>query len=389
MPLSFKAFTQIDASDLDRLRSNAIPEGLRIDYKQEFYPPSEGKEFLKDVSSFANSHGGYLIVGATEENGLVKALSGVDGERADNEIQRMENWIRDGLEPRVVGIQIRRIELGYEKVAIAISIPKSLNPPHRVSSQNTNRFFVRNSAGKHEASVEELRSLFGFSARLTEEIKRYVEDRRKKIIQGEDSVSDFGGGRLIIHCINAASFRDPTYVDVKKLYGDPYRFAPAASGGMTRRMTLEGILVGSVADGMFWDRVLVNRDGSIELVFSNLQHTPQDQTMVAGLALMEHIVGGVKKALDGLLSLGATGPYVVAIAIETEKGMPVAFYNDLFGRYPKFDRSLVELPLVTLLEYSSADSVGNLLRPALDALWNAAGERECGYFENDEFKLPG
>jgi hypothetical protein len=55
MPLSFKPFGQLTAEDIQRLQANAVPEGLRIDYKRDHYAPNKGQEFVADFSSFANT----------------------------------------------------------------------------------------------------------------------------------------------------------------------------------------------------------------------------------------------------------------------------------------------------------------------------------------------
>lgn len=59
------AFEAIAEADLLALISNAVSEGRTIDYKRELPGNSDGekKEFLADVSSFANTSGGDLIFG--------------------------------------------------------------------------------------------------------------------------------------------------------------------------------------------------------------------------------------------------------------------------------------------------------------------------------------
>jgi predicted HTH transcriptional regulator len=47
------------------LCENEVSEGILIDYKRDLYEhtPDGKREFLKDVSSFANSAGGHIIIG--------------------------------------------------------------------------------------------------------------------------------------------------------------------------------------------------------------------------------------------------------------------------------------------------------------------------------------
>lgn len=55
----------VEESDLQELIDNQVPEGKTIEYKEALPGNSDGdkKEFLADVSSFANAAGGDLIFG--------------------------------------------------------------------------------------------------------------------------------------------------------------------------------------------------------------------------------------------------------------------------------------------------------------------------------------
>ncbi len=46
---------------------------------------------------------------------------------------------------------------------LVIRIPRSYGAPHMVTFQNTSRFYTRNSAGKHQLDVSEIRSAFALS----------------------------------------------------------------------------------------------------------------------------------------------------------------------------------------------------------------------------------
>ena len=60
-----KDIAQIKEADLQSLIDNAVSERKTIEYKQvlKVGSDSERKEFLADVSSFANASGGDLIIG--------------------------------------------------------------------------------------------------------------------------------------------------------------------------------------------------------------------------------------------------------------------------------------------------------------------------------------
>jgi len=68
-------------ADLEALRENQVAEGILIDYKRDVYGDTDHdkREFLKDVSSFANTAGGHIIIGMDVKGGLPTNLVGVEG----------------------------------------------------------------------------------------------------------------------------------------------------------------------------------------------------------------------------------------------------------------------------------------------------------------------
>jgi predicted HTH transcriptional regulator len=133
MPITRMDFDRLSEADLERLRENEVAEGIDLDYKLKPYGTSDAdkKEFLKDVSSFANTAGGDIIVGLREADGLPAEVVGVDGD-LDAEVLRLESLLRDRMEPRIIGIRMRPVPLANGRRVLVIRVPKSWNPPHAV-----------------------------------------------------------------------------------------------------------------------------------------------------------------------------------------------------------------------------------------------------------------
>src|SRR5262245_14783949 len=125
-----RPFDSIDRADLQKLIDAARPEGRQIDYKSG--PPGNGdgdkKEFLADVTSFANTVGGDLLIGVDERRedgratGIPAALTPLADAAADATILRIEGMLRDGVAPRMAGIRIRRVAVDGG-VLLLIRIP--------------------------------------------------------------------------------------------------------------------------------------------------------------------------------------------------------------------------------------------------------------------------
>ena len=65
----FKPLDQLIKEDIENLVVNEVPEGKSIEYKEQLPggTDSDKKEFLADVSSFANAGGGHILYGIKEK----------------------------------------------------------------------------------------------------------------------------------------------------------------------------------------------------------------------------------------------------------------------------------------------------------------------------------
>src|SRR5713101_3738494 len=132
-----KSIDQITEQDLRNLIENSVLERKTLEYKATLPDNSDGdkKEFLADVSSFANSVGGDIVFGIACDSltGVPKSVGGFSVTSFDQEILRLESSIRDCIEPRIGGIGFQPVSLLGGKFALILRIPKSWNSPHRVS----------------------------------------------------------------------------------------------------------------------------------------------------------------------------------------------------------------------------------------------------------------
>ena len=169
------------------------------------------KEFLKDVSSFANTAGGHLIIGIKEDAGTPVELCSLSID-PDKELQRLENLARDCIEPVIVGLRMKPVTVDKGGCVIVLRIPKSFNPPHRVRAGNTNRIYGRNSAGAYEYSIEELRVVFTAAASTLDRVRAFRAERLARIDSGESVIplaanSGRQGVKLIFQQVPFISFR--------------------------------------------------------------------------------------------------------------------------------------------------------------------------------------
>jgi predicted HTH transcriptional regulator len=143
MVLETKKLTELLQTDLQALLDGEVAEGKFIDYKRELPGLADGdkKEFLFDISSFANASGGYLLYGIEEENGIPTQLTGITVGNQDEELRRFQNLILDGIEPRIMGLELRFVPIVDSKHVLVIRIPKSWLLPHMVIFKGSDKFY--------------------------------------------------------------------------------------------------------------------------------------------------------------------------------------------------------------------------------------------------------
>lgn len=183
MSLLYKALEDVTVEDVRRLVANEVPESRHLDYKQDLPEPSAGgdakREFLYDVTAVANGGGGELLYGIEEErvggkpSGKPLNVTGVAVPNPDALTLALENLLRDNLDPRLLGYRIHRIALGADRYLFLIRLPRSLNAPHMVSMGGTQRFYTRNSGGKHQMDIGELRAAFLATASYMERVEAW------------------------------------------------------------------------------------------------------------------------------------------------------------------------------------------------------------------------
>ena len=123
-------FDEINLDTLKDLITNEVMEGRQLDYKQELNLSTrdEKREFLKDVTAFANASGGYLLYGIKEgeedEKGFPVEVCGFTPQQGvDQLVSAMENLIRDGVEKPLHGYRIKPVPTDSGQPTVVLYIP--------------------------------------------------------------------------------------------------------------------------------------------------------------------------------------------------------------------------------------------------------------------------
>jgi hypothetical protein len=209
MTLSHARFDQIDESQLQRLVDAQSAEARDIEYKRQTYGGKDidRAEFLADISSFANTAGGDLLIGIDAKGGIPLSITPITGD-ADSELLRLEEIARSGLAPRISNLVTKAIPISAGGKVLLFRIPKSYARPHRVirNGPGNKRFWARSSNGKYEPNVEELRALFNLAPQLADQIRDFRMSRIAKIVGSGAPVRLLHDCRLVMHLVPFSAF---------------------------------------------------------------------------------------------------------------------------------------------------------------------------------------
>src|SRR5262249_19562514 len=295
------------------LVENEVAEGILIDYKRDVYGTSDGdkKEFLKDVSSFANTAGGHLIVGMAEENGLPTEPIGLDAD-LDKELLRLESLLRDRLEPRIVGIRMKAVPLGNGRRALVIRIPKSWNAPHAVLHNKSRLIFARNSAGAHEASVDEMRTMFTAGPSLSERAHAFHRERMKIVHSDKGPLSNLAGegGRMVLHIIPFSAFDAGSAVDLACF--DPSDLTPIWCLGCNFGYNVEGYWTTS-GGGDRAGYVQVFRNGIIEAAAGDVRSKTDQGWLLYAESVEDQVTTKLEKYMSALSRAEVSPPMIAML----------------------------------------------------------------------------
>lgn len=407
MPLRTIPLTQITADDLQRLVDDGVIESRQLDYKEHLPGNSndDKKEFLADVSGLANTLGGDILYGIREQRdeqgkatGIPEEVVGLELNNWDAERLRLENILRDGLDPRVLGIEMECRSLPGGRVVVIIRIPRSVQAPHMVMFRNWSRFFARNSGGKYQMDVSEIRQAFLQSAEWMERADSFRCERVKKVISGSAPVQIGEKAKTFLHIVPLSlqswslDFSDHTVSDVIIRHLSPLNCASRPHN----RLNFDGQLNFSSPrqDGSVETYVQVFRNGSIEFCdTSMLKPRMQDGNRIECIPsprFQREIWGGADRALNVLATLSVPLPYVIFMTLTGVKGYAAASqdssgYLSIDVSYP-IDRDNLYVP--GQIVSRRGGQVDPILKPILDAVWNAAGFAKSPNFNGEGIWSP-
>ena len=169
-PLNDLVYDDID--NLVNIRQER--EGYQLDFKTEIGNPDKAKkEISKDITSFANSGGGYLIFGVDKFYNIVGTSKIIQNRDVDEWLNQV---LSSNIEPSIFYFDPKIIPIPEsDKVVVVIYIPESTKKPHIVTEWNN--YFIRINDSSKTANHSQIRDMFEFSRRRAEDFDEFMKKR--------------------------------------------------------------------------------------------------------------------------------------------------------------------------------------------------------------------
>ena len=146
-----KPIKDIDNSDLNKLIANNFSESLFVEYKSNCPQP---KKIAKAISGFANSHGGYFLIGADKNCNNDELPTGFPG--ATNLPKEPKEHIRQVCRDHISPMPLYHCKYLENPTTghgiLVIHVPESMDTPH---INKDGKIYRRQSSGTDGESIAE------------------------------------------------------------------------------------------------------------------------------------------------------------------------------------------------------------------------------------------
>lgn len=276
MYISEKDIRELNGDDgnqkLREFIERKIPENYHLDYKERAYENTDSgkREFLKDVTGFANANGGNLIIGCkepTDDAVIHDLLVGIPN--GDEFAQNNERRCTSSIDPRIPGLRVIPVKISEDSWVVVVHIPPSLARPHMVSAKGHRSFYIRHTESTDPMSTHEIREAVFSSASAEAKAKAYL-------VETEEDTRKYGRKGLPLFLLQAMPlipheqswdlFSDPVLAAVR---GDrreqKYEWPNHLTDNSTPKATISGIRQ-TESRGERWG-IEVHRNGYVSVTY--------------------------------------------------------------------------------------------------------------------------
>jgi Putative DNA-binding domain len=384
MTLSSKALASLAEADVEALLLAGVRESKTIEYKMSAPggKDDDRREFLGDISSFANAEGGHILYGVAAQDGVPVSLIGISAADVDATLLRLESMAASGIDSRIPHLAFHPVPLASGRAVIISRIPSSPVAPHMARYQGWQRYFGRNAAGKYPLDAGEIRRIATAAAQATERLAEFHRERLRLIAQRDVPAALEDGPVIAIHVVSLPTWRGATTLDLEAL--ERSDLLPLHTfGGFDRGVTYDGFLAQYPGgDRPKLSYLQVFRQGVLESV--GLLRRATSDRVIPGDWYEQSVVRNLPHYTSNLENAGAGPPYVAGVALVAVQGFFVAPSDAWDAPRRAIDRDVLAPPVFEIDHaVQSLDEAAIALKSTFTMFWNAAGYERSPNYSDD------
>jgi len=243
-----------------------------------------------------------------------------------------------------------------------------------ITYKNWSRFYSRNSGGKYQLDVNEIRAGFLAAETAYDRLRHLRTERVARALALETPAPLGEGPKLILHAFPIHASEE-VWPRVHSM--EPFEIAqrlPIIAGTLsTWRFNLDGFVAHTQRkDTSRQCYTQLFRDGGMEALSGGVLAKDEARGGFYPWGMEQSVIGALRQYQKFAESLGVTPPLLIGLTLSGVKGWKLLcgpyYFNDSDA---VFDRDVVSPPEVMLSDLEAQADV--VLRPLFDFIWNGGG----------------
>jgi hypothetical protein len=388
-----KPLDALTIADFEELVRADVGESTTLEFKRELPGSGDGGnvKILREITALANTYGGDLLYGIEERDSIAVAVPGIPNTGMGEQVLRIESLLRQGVEPPLVDVQIRPVDIDDARCVLVLRVRKAWSGPHRVTSKGHAHFYGRNSKESFPMDVTALRAAFGQSELVVERAERFRSERVQRLLNQRAVVRQlFDGALLALHVVPIASFAAGSSTNLwppsdKRLQ----HFYPEKAGVSCADPTFEGFVLFDDRRGPSTAYCHVYRTGCVELVhvLRPVEMLPSSHKYwIVSPWVEQFAILNTERYTAVLENYGVSGPFLVGLsligaqsyALDVERA-PAPY----MGSSATLGREWLQIQSI-YMEQGVPDASA-IWRPFIDRIYNAFRREGSPYWKDDKW----